>query len=189
MKTILTCLFFVLSFSSLLSQSGWYWQNPVPQGNPLHDVFYMNDTNGWAVGDLGSILYTRDQRTTWLKQKSNTDNILYAVYFHLPDDGWAVGQAGTILHWDGETWASQDSEFTGHLFDVHFVNSQKGWAVGQDETVLYTSNGGDSWSRLTPVGPEHYFAVSFINENVGYLAGPWEIMRLFSIKNMPIVPG
>ncbi len=63
MRTILTCLIFFLSFSSVLPQSGWYWQNPVPQGNPLHDVFFINDTNGWAVGDLGSILYTRDQGT------------------------------------------------------------------------------------------------------------------------------
>ena len=171
MKTIFTCLFIFFSFGPVSSQSGWYWQNPVPQGNPLHDVYFVDDTNGWAVGDLGSILYTRDQGTTWLKQKSNTDNILYAVYFLLPDNGWAVGQAGTILHWDGETWASQNSDFEGHLFDVHFVNSQKGWVVGQDETVLYTSNGGNTWDRLTTEGPEHYFSVSFINENEGYLAG------------------
>ena len=171
MKTILTCLIFLLSIGPVFSQSGWYWQNPVPQGNPLHDVFFTDDTNGWAVGDLGSILYTRDQGTTWLKQKSHTDNILFAVFFRFPDDGWAVGQTGTILHWDGETWTPQNSGYTGLLFDVHFVNSQKGWVVGQDETVLYTSNGGDTWSRLTFEGTQHYFSVSFINENEGYLAG------------------
>jgi photosystem II stability/assembly factor-like uncharacterized protein len=171
MKNTLTCLIFLLSIGPVFSQSGWYWQNPVPQGNPLHDVFFTDDTNGWAVGDFGSILYTRDQGTTWLKQKSHTDNILFAVFFRLPDDGWAVGQTGTILHWDGETWTPQNSGYTGLLFDVHFVNSQKGWAMGQDETVLYTSNGGDTWSRLTFEGTQHYFSVSFINENEGYLAG------------------
>jgi photosystem II stability/assembly factor-like uncharacterized protein len=171
MKTIFTCLILFLSGTFIFPQSGWFWQNPKPQGNPLHDVFFTDDTNGWAVGDLGSILYTRDQGTTWLKQKSSTDNILYAVYFRLPDDGWVVGQAGTILHWNGETWSSQNSGFEGHLFDVHFVNSQMGWAVGQDETVLYTSNAGEIWNRLTPEGPEHYFSVSFVNENEGYLCG------------------
>ena len=171
MKIILTLLILAFSLDPVFSQSGWYWQNPTPQGNPLHDVFFTDYTNGWAVGDLGSILYTNDQGTTWLKQKSHTDNILYDVYFRLPDEGWAVGQAGTILHWDGETWTPQTSGFDGLLFDVHFVNSQKGWVVGQDETVLYTENGGSTWSRLTPEGPEHYFAVSFINENEGYLAG------------------
>jgi len=43
--------------------------------------------------------------------------------------------------------------------------------VGQDESVLYTSNGGNTWSRLTSEGPEHYFSITFINENEGYLAG------------------
>ena len=123
------------------------------------------------MGDLGSILYTRDQGFTWLKQNSHTNDILFAVFFLLPDNGQAVGQKGRILHWDGETWASQNSGYSGQLFDVHFINSQKGWVVGQDETVLYTSNGGNSWDRLTTLGPEHYFSVSFINENEGYLAG------------------
>ena len=171
MRTTLTCLISILFIHTVVSQSGWYWQNPVPQGNPLHDVFFTDDTNGWAVGDLGSILYTKDQGTTWLKQKSSTDNILFAVYFRLPDDGWAVGQGGTIRHWDGDSWTAQESQYEGLLFDVYFINSQKGWTVGQDETVLYTSNGGNTWNRITPEGPEHYFSVSFINENEGYLAG------------------
>ena len=171
MKNISTLVILTFCLGSVMSQSGWYWQNPVPQGNPLHDVFFLDDSNGWAVGDLGSILYTRDQGSTWIKQKSNTTNVLFAVYFLQPDNGWAVGVDGIILHWDGETWTHQNSGFEGHLFDVHFVNSQKGWAVGQDETVLYTSNGGDTWERLTTTGPEHYFSVTFINENEGYLAG------------------
>lgn len=155
-----------------IAQSGWYWQNPLPQGNRLEDTHFTDLYNGWAVGEFGTILFTDDQGATWTKQESNTTDILYAVWFHLPDNGWAVGQNGTILHWDGAVWEAQESNFTGLLYDVHFINSQTGWAVGQDATVLHTTNGGVTWTVLTTaLYSQHYLSVCFLNENEGYLSG------------------
>jgi len=37
------------------AQSGWYWQNPLPQGNPLVDA-----NTGTAVGNFGTILRTNN---------------------------------------------------------------------------------------------------------------------------------
>lgn len=34
----------------VFAQSGWFWQNPLPQGNGLGDVFFINNSTGWAVG-------------------------------------------------------------------------------------------------------------------------------------------
>ena len=51
----LVCVF----IGSLLGrQSGWYWQDPLPQGNTLLGVSFNDANTGTAVGDYGTILRT-----------------------------------------------------------------------------------------------------------------------------------
>jgi photosystem II stability/assembly factor-like uncharacterized protein len=168
-----TALFLILFLYILpaYSQSGWYWQNPTPQGNVLYDVSFFDLYNGWAVGDFGTILYTSTQGQTWVPQFSGTRVELYDLYFNMEDDGWAVGENGTILHWDGFSWEEKNSGTHLQLHGVHFISSLTGWAVGQNQIVLHTSDGGTTWEQLGFEGTEHYFSVYFIDENRGYLAG------------------
>ena len=51
--SILLCLL-INNFSQ--AQPGWFWQNPLPQGNTLRAVKFINTTIGWAVGYYGTIL-------------------------------------------------------------------------------------------------------------------------------------
>ncbi len=82
------CLTLLAAFPAF--GSGWEWQNPLPQGNPLTDVFMWNEVTGWAVGSAGTILATRDG-TNWIPQPSGTVDPLYAVHFLTMFEGWAVG--------------------------------------------------------------------------------------------------
>ena len=77
--------------SEMKAQSGWYWQNPLPQGNALRSVKFISSTDGWAVGDAGTILNTVDGGTTWISQTSETTNPLYGVCFTDVSNGTAVG--------------------------------------------------------------------------------------------------
>ena len=45
--------------------AGWSWQNPLPQGNWLHGVDFVDVNTGTAVGDGGTILRTTDGGDTW----------------------------------------------------------------------------------------------------------------------------
>lgn len=171
MKSTAACLILIFAILSTHAQSGWYWQNPTPQGNVLYDVSFYDLYNGWAVGDFGTILYTSNQGQTWARQRSGTEVELYDLFFYGADDGWAVGEQGTILHWDGNIWEAKNSGTTLQLHGVHFINSLTGWAVGQNQIVLQTTDGGATWNPLGYEGTEHYFAVYFIDENNGYLAG------------------
>ena len=46
------------------TQTGWYWQNPYPQGNELKAV-QMDGFAGWAVGVLGTVMETTNQGNDW----------------------------------------------------------------------------------------------------------------------------
>ncbi|HEY5499613.1 MAG TPA: YCF48-related protein [Bacteroidales bacterium] len=47
------------------AQTGWFWQNPLPQGNSLYGVEFISSTEGWAVGANGTILKTSDGGASW----------------------------------------------------------------------------------------------------------------------------
>ena len=42
---------------------------------------FVSESRGWAVGDNGTVLHTRDGGQNWSEQASGTDNRLYGVYF------------------------------------------------------------------------------------------------------------
>lgn len=75
------------------------WQNPLPMGNTLLSVAFVDANTGWAVGVAGTILKTTDGGTTWTRQTSGVLNWLQAVTFADANTGWAVGSGGTILRY------------------------------------------------------------------------------------------
>ena len=77
--------------------AGWFWQNPLPQGNTLRGVSFTDANNGTAVGGAGAIIRTTDGGATWTAQSSGVTNTLYGVSFTDANKGTAVGNAGTIL--------------------------------------------------------------------------------------------
>jgi hypothetical protein len=79
------------------AQAGWFWQNPLPQGNPLRGVSFTDANTGTAVGMWGTILRTTNGGSSWTRQSSGTINDLLGVSFTDANTGTAVGVGGTIL--------------------------------------------------------------------------------------------
>ena len=86
MKTTLALIFSII-FSSLFAQ--WEWQNPYPQGNHLFGLQFLNENEGWAVGDFGSIIHTENGGETWEQSYSGYSKRLREVYFYNSNKGWA----------------------------------------------------------------------------------------------------
>ena len=56
-KLFFTLIILILYHLNVHSQSGWFWQNPLPQGNDLYDIC-RNELNGmyYACGAYGTIV-------------------------------------------------------------------------------------------------------------------------------------
>src|SRR5215472_7245984 len=136
-----------LGTSTTFAQSGWFWQNPLPQGNPLFAAAAPNSSTVVAVGAAGTILRTDDAGDTWTLQSSGTFYALVGVSFVDANTGTAVGEAGTILRTDdsGATWRPQSSGTTRYLGGVSFVDANTGTVVGGAGTILRTEDGGAAW--------------------------------------------
>src|SRR6516164_5572664 len=134
--------------SAFAGQSGWFWQNPLPQGSSLHGVAQLGSMTAVAVGGGGIILRTEDGGVTWSLRASGTTRTLRAISFGDANTGFAVGAAGTILRTDdgGETWGAQTTGSSNLLNGVSFVNPSVGTAVGERGTILRTEDGGATWT-------------------------------------------
>ena len=82
----------ILSATNIFTQSGWFWQNPLPQGNTLTSFKFIN-TTGIAVGWSGIILKTTNSGVSWVNLQH--DNSYYYDSFWLSENvGFIVGGSG-----------------------------------------------------------------------------------------------
>ncbi len=69
MKSFCLTLFVLLIPFVLLSQ--WYWQRPDPTGANLKDSYFLDENNGWMVGDGGVVIITNDGCESWQQVYTN----------------------------------------------------------------------------------------------------------------------
>jgi len=149
------------------AQSGWTWQNPLPQGNLLNDVEFTDKDTGIAVGDFGTILRTMDGGVNWITVPSRTTDDLYDISFIDQFYGNIVGDHTILQTTDGgQTWTMQHHPGWGHLRGISFpsINTgivvgyyDAGWEYPPGSVIVRTTDGGRNWTfqRRYPQGGLH----------------------------------
>jgi gliding motility-associated-like protein len=171
----LLLLMLTFGFNFLQAQT---WQTPLQAGgnylqSNLRGTYFLSASQGWAVGNSGTILTTNNGGTSWTAQTSGTTQSLLGVYFTSATQGWAVGTGGTILTTNngGTSWTAQTSGTTQNLNSVYFTTASQGWAVGDGGTILTTSNSGASWTAQTSGTTQSLFGVYFTSATQGWAVG------------------
>lgn len=115
----------------------------------LRDVDFVNSTDGWAVGESGTIINTNDGGDTWEAQTSGTTVSLRSVDFVDELNGWASGESGTFLRTidGGDTWEEiAIPGFNSLVDDISFYDSNTGYLVSFSE-IWSTDDGGLTWNE------------------------------------------
>lgn len=155
LKLFVILITFILGYSeSIVFSQEWVVQESGTTIN-LNDVYFIDENNGWIVGDSSIILHTKNGGEEWVVQISPVDSVIFEkIYFPNAQDGYIVGWEGTILYTKngGETWVKSDIGLNYPIFDLSFINADTGWAVGGDffgtrrkGIILNTKDGGLSW--------------------------------------------
>jgi photosystem II stability/assembly factor-like uncharacterized protein len=139
----------------------------------LRAIAFTDGSQGWAVGDGGTILRTVDGGASWSVQTSGTMQSLRAVAFGDGSHGWAVGGGGTILGTvdGGASWTVQTSNVTQGLYGVACSGASTAVAVGAGGTIVATSDGGTTWTRQTSTASQDLHAVAFADGTHGWAVG------------------
>ena len=152
---------------SAAEASGWCWQRPLPQGNAINDVFFVDDLRGWAVGEIGTILATTDGGVSWKTHASGTHSSLYKVTFVDAQVGWISGAYGYILRTidGGATWQSFSIGRSDSVQSLGATNANNAW-VTTYSGAYGTTDGGVHWQPLLEAsfGSMQLLAVSSVTD-------------------------
>jgi photosystem II stability/assembly factor-like uncharacterized protein len=138
-------------------------RQPLPATNAVPtDIFFVNDTTGFAVA--GSKLFrTTDGAQSWV-EKLGAPAALEGVYFADPSNGYAVGDRGTVFTTTdgGDTWTQRAvaADAAGQdLADVRCASATVCLiATVSGEKLLRTTDGGATIATLTPSARRIYAA-------------------------------
>jgi len=138
----------------------------------LEASLFIDNQNGWAVGEAGSVIHTTDGGKTWKVQESGTRKWLYGVAFADEETGWVVGEDGVILRTTdgGENWVVQISNVPSNLLGITAVNRKRAWTVGLNGIILQTKDSGRRWQRDASNTTTPLKAVKF-HGNDGWVVG------------------
>lgn len=140
----------------------------------LDSCFFLPGTRrGWVAGASGLILRTDDGGSSWVIQKSGTEEELVDVFFVDQTYGWIVGASGTVLKTGdgGSSWRLMPRPTDRHLTGVHFVSRLEGWACGTGGVILHTADGGSSWEQQPSGISDTLFEIQFLDDQYGYAVG------------------
>jgi photosystem II stability/assembly factor-like uncharacterized protein len=155
---ILACSVFFCSAHSFAADISWTAQTaPAGFKGNLYSLHFVNNNVGWAVGDSGAALFTKDGGTTWQQKTVGAKKNLYSVSFATASHGYIA--AGDTLYEtkdSGNTWAACTLKAEGCLNSVQFLDSLFGVAGGEHlfrgmcMTIWKTVDGGKTWKNDDP---------------------------------------
>jgi len=155
----------------------------------LRAIQFVDDQEGWAVGDDGVVWHTMNAGAAWERQPTGTRASLRDLHFLNPYTGWIVGReelphgrgsAGVLLRTSdgGLTWSQEAVGFLPGLNRVRFVNPRTGFVIG-DSTDQYpggifrTIDAGRTWQPIAAPRSTSWLAADFQGGETGVLAGAW----------------
>jgi hypothetical protein len=122
--------------------NGVWSEVPSPTQHPLRAVALASSSEGWAVGDHGTILHLA--RGVWSVATSPLPVDLQTIALVSPTEGWASGNSqalGTrLLHLHKGVWTAAPDTPLPIIESLALASATEGWAVGSG-AVLRLHNG------------------------------------------------
>ena len=151
----------------------------------LHDIYFFNSNNGYALGGA-YLFHTTDGGAVWSQQTVGVGNVFSGMYFADQNTGWVSGESTTISNYHGVIYKTTDGGNAWNvttlgadenLSDINFSDNLHGWAVGFNENdssgvIYYTSDGGSNWALQNTPAFSALYKLAIINSNayaVGHL--------------------
>ncbi|MCK9684412.1 YCF48-related protein [Scleromatobacter humisilvae] len=146
---------------SQADSAGWCWQHAIVTGHEINDLFFVDGTHAWAVGNGPSILKSSDGGNTWSTVALDATlpaESLQTVRFYDAAHGIALdNQGGALLTADGGgTWTA--TNFGGLIYSggANLVDYSARRIVVQASyggNGAMSVDGGNSWSSVAAYGP------------------------------------
>ncbi len=154
----------------------WSSQNSMTTSR-LNDVFFIDGTRGWVVGDSITLLASNDGGVNW-PQVPSTSIIrnLRSVFFVSPQTGWMSSGSNTgpdghvFISKMGGAYPTVQDMVDRPLNTIFFLDKNTGWAAGDSSIIIQTDDGGVSWTRSLIGTQNKIFDLHFFTREMGWAA-------------------
>lgn len=166
-------VFTLIVLSSMLSYAGWE-KLKSNTTEWLTDVFFVDESYGFAVGTNGAILKTIDGGNNWISNSIDRNEWLTSIYFLSKDKGFIVGTNAIVISTTngGSSWQYSYLPYNLNFSEIFFIDEMTGWIVGgtadEDGIILKTTDGGNSWVPLLTGFFSSLSGVKFKSNDLGY---------------------
>ncbi len=158
----------------LSSDQGRSWKaEDLPAHVDLNAIAFVNERQGFIVGNDGTLLATTDAGATWRQVALPVKSHLLNLHF-VGRQGWICGWDGVILHTSdgGLTWRQQLTGTLQSFVSIYFTDASHGWAIGWGDTIMRTTDGGRTWINVrAPAARWWISSVYFRDNRNGWIVG------------------
>ena len=155
--------------------SGWFWGDPVPQGETLNRVVFQG-ARGYADGEDGTVLRSDDGGATWVGLASGSNANL--TLLQEVDPGTVVVGGGCTVRESTDGGASfhrlpvneAEQNCANPVASLSFLNATTGYVEQRDGSVLLTTDAGQTLQPKTSVPLNGWLAerMLFVSPTVGF---------------------
>lgn len=154
----------------------------------LRDVkFDKSSQVGWAVGDEGEILHSKDGGRSWQKQDADFDSLLLGVTVVDQNEVWIAASDSALLHTTdgGATWKVVSPELPADTLDgsalwfsgIFFEDRNNGWVCGSSGIILNTRDRGRSWQLEASGEGDFLYKIVRVNRSILAISKDASIFR------------
>ncbi|GAB5555531.1 MAG: hypothetical protein Sapg2KO_51220 [Saprospiraceae bacterium] len=143
--------------------------------NSYHDLYgvhFIDEQKGVAVGFGGRILTTYDGGAVW-EAFADTYLDLNQMIFPTRNTGYAISYQNLFKTIDrGNNWIDLGEIESGdRVYGIDFIDDNIGYAISgssSNRSLYKTTNGGETWLKLSESYGPDVRHIDFINEKIGY---------------------
>jgi len=139
-------------------------------------MYFFDDKQGYLATENGQILYTADGGRSWeTRVDYDSYNQFRTLTFVTKDKGYATVDFGDLWKTTdgGRTWNAVDLSALGwgtRVGDIQFTSDTKGF-LATESNFYTTTNGGQSWTKVTSVYGMYGASIKFVDDKLGFLFG------------------
>ncbi len=174
---------------SFCTSDGWCWENPLPQGIDLYDVFSLAPNDVWAVGEAGVMLHFDGRGWRDVDPGVPSGGWLQRIYGFAWNDVYAGGGNG-VIHFDGASWSPVAAAGAAPVTALGGSGPDNIWASFEGFTGVEhyggPAAGWGSYALDTSIGPRDVF--SFSGDDA-WVAGESSLLEHFDGKTWTAVAG
>ncbi|MEQ1677951.1 MAG: hypothetical protein ABL876_14680, partial [Chitinophagaceae bacterium] len=152
------------------TDGGTTWVNLFDFGSRAAAIHFLNEMNGWAVGDFG-FRKTTNGGISW-QPVSIPPSTRNPVSLFIADINRGYIASGEIVDKTtdgGLNWTPILSSGNSFYHDIHFISESIGYLT-DGRFVLKTTDGGTTWQKVVRLGQGFFIELHFTDANHGWAA-------------------